>query len=102
MDEETREMFQEMFLKIDCRLNGMDARLESMDARLGAIDKHLGRIDGRMEGLEVRQGKMSRQLEDLKLEHMVFTHMAGKELRMLNDGMETATELFRMHGIIPV
>ena len=82
MDEETREMFQEMFLKIDCRLNGMDAR--------------------RMEGLEVRQGKMSRQLEDLKVEHMVFTHMAGKELRMLNDGMETATELFRMHGIIPV
>ena len=46
MDEETREMFQEMFLKIDCRLNGMDARLDSMDIRLDGMDE-IGRASCR-------------------------------------------------------
>ena len=76
MDNESREMFQKIFDKLD-------------------------KIDNRLDVMEVRQNKMHEQLTELQLSQKLFELNTNKKLARLQDGMDTVEEVLKMNELIP-
>ncbi len=76
MDNESKEMFQKLFDRLD-------------------------KIDSRLDVMEVKQNKMSEQLTELQLSQKLFELNTNKKLARLQDGMDTVEEILKMNELIP-
>lgn len=90
MDNETKEMFQQLF-----------GRLDQMDGRLDQIDGRLDQMGGRLDVLEMKQDITSKKLDDLKLDVQISERNIKREIHKLNDEMDTVVEVLRQHELIP-
>ncbi len=76
MDNESKEMFQKLFDRLD-------------------------KIDDRLDVMEVKQNKMSEQLTELQLSQKLFELNTNKKLARLQDGMDTVEEILKINELIP-
>ncbi len=76
MDNESKEMFQKLFDKID-------------------------KIDNRLDVIELKQNKMSDQLTELQLSQKLFELNTNKKLARLQDGLDTVEEILKINELIP-
>ena len=90
MDNESREMFQKLF----DRLDAMDSRFEKMDSR---FDK----IDNRLNILELKQDRTAKKLDDLRLDVAVAERDIRRDIHELKDEMETVIEVLKMNEMLP-
>lgn len=90
MDNESREMFQKLFNKID-----------KMDDRLDKLDDRLDKMDDRLKVMEVKQNKMSEQLTEVQLSQKLFEMNTSKKFARLQDGMDTIEEILKLNELMP-
>ena len=90
MDNESREMFQKLF----DRLDAMDSRFEKMDSR---FDK----IDNRLNILELKQDRTAKKLDDLRIDVAVAERDIRRDIHELQDEMETVIAILKMNEMVP-
>ncbi len=83
MDNESREMFQKLF----DRLDKMDSRFDKMDSRLNI--------------LELKQDRTAKKLDDLRLDVAVAERDIRRDIHELKDEMETVIEILKMNDMLP-
>ena len=91
MDNESREMFQKLFDKLDI----MDGRLDKMDGRLN-------KVEGRLEILEIMQDRTAKKLDDLQLDIAVAQRNTRHDIHDLKDEMETVIEVLKMNNLLTI
>ncbi len=83
MDNESKEMFQKLF----DRLDKMDTRFDKIDSRLDII--------------ELKQDRTTKKLEDLRLDVAIAERDIRRDIHELKDEMETVVEVLKMNELIP-
>ena len=104
MDNESKEMFQKLFDKID----SMDQHMMAIDNHMTAIDNHMTTIDSRLDKLDTRMDMMEvimkrtvKKLDDLQLDVKIAERDIRRDIHDLNDEMETVIEILRMNDMLP-
>ncbi len=78
----------------------MDKRFDAMDKRLDIVDLRFDRLESWLDGMKWQQDYLSRKLDNLQLDMKIFERTVTNDIRTLKDGMDTITELLKIHNIV--
>lgn len=91
LDERFDAFGRQMDEKLDKKLDAMEQRF---DGKLDAMNK-------RLEYIEFKQDHTINQLNNLQLDIQIKERDIRKDIRRLNDTLETVVEVLRVHELIP-
>ena len=72
-----------------------------LDERLKPINDRLDKMDSRLDIIELKQDRTSKKLDDLQLDVKIAERDIRRDIRSLNDQMETVIEVLKQHELIP-
>ena len=105
----TQEDLQAIATMMDSKLQPIHNRLDSMENRLDSMENRLDRVENRLDDMEgnlklvkLRQDNMARKLNDLQLDVKIAEREIRRDIRDLNDEMETVIEVMKMNELILV
>lgn len=91
LDEKLDKRFDVFVKRMDEKLNDMEQRF---DEKLDAMDK-------RLEYIEFKQDHTINRLNNLQLDIQIKERDIRKDIRRINDTLETVVEVLRSHELIP-
>ena len=65
------------------------------------LDERLKPINDRLDIIELKQDRTSKKLDDLQLDVKIAERDIRRDIRSLNDQMETVIEILKQHELIP-
>ena len=65
------------------------------------LDERLKPINDRLDVIELKQDRTSKKLDDLQLDVKIAERDIRRDIRSLNDQMETVIEVLKEHELIP-
>lgn len=92
--------------KLDERFEAFGRRMdEKLDKRFEAfgrqIDEKLEAMDKRLEYIEFKQDHTINRLNNLQLDIQIKERDIRRDIRRINDTLETVVEILRAHEMIP-
>ena len=97
----TKDDLQAISHIFDEKFDSIDKRFEAIDEKFEAIDEKFETIDNRLKIMELKQDRMSKQLDDLRFEVKASERNIRKDIYRLQDEMETVIEVLRQNEMIP-
>lgn len=65
------------------------------------LDERLKPINDRLDVIELKQDRTSKKLDDLQLDVKIAERDIRRDIRSLNDQMETVVEVLKQHELLP-
>lgn len=86
---------------LDAIMGLLDGKFSKIDEQFSKIDEQFSKIDSRLSMIEVKQDRDSRKLSDLQLDVKIAERDIRRDIRTLNDEMETVVEVLKQHELMP-
>ena len=87
--------------KLDSKLKPVYSRLDGIDIRLDGIDIRLNKLESDMGAVKLKLKTLTHKVNDLALDMAYSERETRKDIRHLNDTMDTVIEILRQNGLVP-